>query len=177
MKRFLNFLSFFAATGLIISAPAFAQIEMWPNHLELFAGYNATHEADGAPAFGLRIGGIVKEKMGIDVAASFLSTDSAINQNEIRRWTVEASVVRYARKTTDAWLATLGGVGYTSTKIRTPTQSLNDGSLSFHAGIAAKWFLGKRFYLRPDMRVRMVADGDHRRGWEGSFAFGFVLNP
>ncbi len=120
------------------------------------------------------------------------------SNHEIHRWAVDASVVRYRKKPeTKAWLAVLGGIGFASTRTeRTESfpadeafcpESLVGGlcppqrdvqtenSVSFHAGITAKLFFGKRYYVRPDMRARMVADGEHRRGWEGSIALGFVL--
>jgi hypothetical protein len=224
--RFLR-LSLLAGFALLAAGPALAQIKAWPAQLELFGGYNATKELDGAGVFGVRLGGMIREPFGADVSASFLRADALeevtavfvpasecevelvegacptkigdIRRNdEIHRWAVDASVVRYRKKPeTKAWLAVLGGIGFASTRTeRTesfpadeavcpeslvgglcPLQrnSTTDNSISFHAGIAAKLFFGKRYYVRPDMRARMVADGEHRRCWEGSIAFGFVL--
>ncbi|UCF80481.1 MAG: hypothetical protein JSV08_08220 [Acidobacteriota bacterium] len=125
-------------------------------------------------------------------------------KEKVHRWAIDASVVRYRKKPeTKTWFAALGGVGFASTRVEraidlseflsqgviteddcvflvgsrtcTAGEVQTDNSVSFHAGIAAKWFFGKRYYVRPDIRARMVADGEYRRGWEGSVAIGFVL--
>lgn len=211
--RFLRF-SLLAGFALLAAGPVLAQIEPWPTHLEILGGYNASQGLDGEPVFGIRLGGVIRDPLGADVSASFLkagisedcSMFGAVDpecrriKEEVHRWAVDASVVRYRKKPeTNAWLAVLGGVGFASTRMErridlsdfgltedectllvgSPTctagEVQTDNSVSFHAGIAAKFFFGKRYYVRPDIRARMVADGEHRRGWEGSIAVGFVL--
>jgi opacity protein-like surface antigen len=215
--RFLR-LSLIAGFALLATGPALAQVKEWPSHLEILGGQNASQGLDAAGVFGVRLGGMIRDPLGADVTASFLKADVSENcsmfgaadpecrrvKEEVHRWAVDASVVRYRKKPeTNAWFAVLGGVGFASTRIEraidlseflnqgviteddcaflvgsrtcTAGEVQTDNSVSFHAGIAAKWFFGKRYYVRPDIRARMVADGEYRRGWEGSIALGFVL--
>jgi hypothetical protein len=219
--RFLR-LSLLAGVALLAADPALAQIKAWPAHLELLGGYNASQELDASGVFGIRLGGMIREPFGADVSASYLRADSDIvtdctmfsalpgedtcssMDEEVHRWAVDASVMRYRKKPeTKAWFAVLGGVGFASTRTertidlskylnqeiiteddcdlyigsRTCTAGdvKTENSVSFHAGITMKLFFGKRYYVRPDMRARMVSDGEHRRGWEGSVAIGFVM--
>lgn len=127
------------------AAPVAAQgMENWPEHMELLAGYNATHDLEGDMVYSMRLGGRLRESLSTEIEFAFMETMTEaaftafgdpfvvpfgistserilpMGPSDIERWFVGGSVVKSYRPKSRLSFFVLGGGGYGSTRTATP---------------------------------------------------------
>ena len=165
-------LALLVAGGLLLLAlPAGAQVQAGSGEFEVYGGWYIPASVDNDVTLGLRFGRNWTKSFNLQTTIGYLDTTEEIAgvEYDIQVTFLDLSAGWNANPDGKAVFVLFGGAGWAWVDTNDP---YNDNSVTLNGGVALKYLATKKFYVRPDVRMRWIEQsGDV--DWEASIGLGW----